>query len=519
MAYGSEVNEIMVMESDAEGNWNPDRRVVYYPNGTAGEVTWPAGRWPGRAGGYVLVAVRPGCTEYFKGLAGVTYVLVPVPRADCPIGPPRLDRYFLQVEVSTDPAAPYVLEKEIPLAGVIDAQLSLGTIFSPRIVKKRTTSGGPATVIPVISLYSRTPGTVIPALETNTNLWRTTNAVSLNGEDSSGSTLKYSLAHLGRADFILLPISESAPPLRLQLSIVAPPALGGSQNQWDERIIEAAHERGIPPQILKGQIRQESPEFKEGEFRYEPCSSDFAEISRGSKLIEKPPYSIYAMDAVLDDDGLADTVDLRNSLYILDRVTGERRHLKHDDTAVTAKEIWTASDVWPRDDEKGRGQKWSRQTCGALNRFLKADAQRTIDDFIDALDFTAQTPVASSYGVMQAMYSTAIGYEWSVPDPENSTQTSQSPRYLRDSAEALAVKRGGSIFVGGTEDVARYIREYGSRQKTPASFASQEDFYDSFKEPLRKYTGGGSSQAEYGVNIVDTYQFDYLPTQPAQVFK
>ena len=60
--------------------------------------------------------------------------------------------------------------------------------------------------------------------------------------------------------------------------------------------------------------------------------------------------------------------------------------------------------------------------------------------------FTAQTPTASSYGVMQAMYETALTYHWSVPDLSNPGTTNQSPRYLRDTQEALQLKNGGSIF-------------------------------------------------------------------------
>ena len=93
----------------------------------------------------------------------------------------------------------------------------------------------------------------------------------------------------------------------------------------------------------------------------------------------------------------------------------------------------------------------------------------------------------------------------------------QSPRYLVDTRESLALPHGGSIFVGGTEDVQRYWDYYGSRSlPDPTSFATQEDFYDSFITPLRMYTGGGV--ANYGTNIVNTYQFDYLPLQLGTIF-
>ena len=171
--------------------------------------------------------------------------------------------------------------------------------------------------------------------------------------------------------------------------------------------------------------------------------------------------------------------------------------------------IWEASDNW-----NGKGQKWSLQDCGALKKFLKSG--KTMADFLDELDtFTAQTPTATSYGVLQVMYEVADTFKWSVADPANPGQTTQSPRYLRDSVEALALKHGGSIFVGTEEDVQRYWDEY---VPTPTKYISQEDFFDSFKEPLRKYTGGGTSQAMYGINIIDMYEYEYLPVQPLTIF-
>ena len=50
----------------------------------------------------------------------------------------------------------------------------------------------------------------------------------------------------------------------------------------------------------------------------------------------------------------------------------------------------------------------------------------------------------------------------------------------------------------------------------PTTFATQEAFYDSFKDPMRLYTGGGVY--DYGINIIDIFQFDYLPVQPLQIF-
>jgi len=511
VVYTADMGSITIMESDAAGDWSRFRPFfVFYPDGTAGELTLPPVRWPEGEGGYIRVETERFCETGYA--SNVQLIKLPLP--DCPIPPTVKDRYFLQFEIATDPATPYIVEREVPSSGVVDAQLALGSVFSPRIVKKRSVNGGIASVIPVVSVYSQPVNRIVPLLETQYNLWDQATTISLSGGESAASTLKYAAVHLGQTDFVMLPVSESLPAVTLHLAIVRPPSLGGSHNEWDRALIDAGHERGIPPQILKGQIRQESPDFRDSEFRYEPCSADFAEISRGARLIDTEPYEFYAMDTPAQEDaGFADTVDLRNALYIIDGGTGERRHITHADAGVTARAIWEASDVWPQNNPDGKGQKWSRQDCGALKTFLR---KHTLDEFLPALEFVAQTPTASSYGVMQAMYSTALAYDWSVADPERTGSISRSPRYLRDTAEALAIKNGGSIFVGGSEDVQRY---WDQNEPNPLTFLSQEDFYDSFKWPLRMYTGGGKSQANYGINIIDTYQFDYLPQQPDVIFK
>ena len=112
-----------------------------------------------------------GCTD-FNGWYDVTYQIIKLaPATDCPVFPPPVsDRYFLQFEIATDPANPYTVEKEIPSTGVVNAQLSLGTIFSPKIVKKHTV-GGVTTVVPLVRVYSQPTSKIEPALETDYNLW------------------------------------------------------------------------------------------------------------------------------------------------------------------------------------------------------------------------------------------------------------------------------------------------------------------------------------------------------------
>lgn len=417
--------------------------------------------------------------------------------------------YFIQMNNSTDPAAPFTMEKKVQSGDTITANVALGTSFGLEFVKKNE-QNGINTVVPVNSSYVVTQQKIAPLLETTYNVFDDSVALSLSGGAGQGTDSRFLATHLGKFAVQLLPLSESGVnPITVNVNVVRPTALGGQHNDWDDAIINAAHETGIPPQILKGQLRQESGSFDRNTFRYEPCSSDFAYMSRGAKKIADAPFKLYAMDGALNDAGLTSTVDLRNKLFILAPGTpAGRRNIQHTDLGVTARNIWEASDNW-----KGHGQKWSQQTCGALNTFLK---KHTMAEFLDELGkFTAQTPTASSYGVMQVMYELVEPFDWSVDDPDNPGQKTKSPRFLRDTVEAMAIKHGGSITIGSEEDVQRYWDQY---VPTPASYPSQEEFFDSFKEPLRKYTGGGKSQWEYGIKIIDTYEYDYLPVQPLTVF-
>ena len=230
------------------------------------------------------------------------------------------------------------------------------------------------------------------------------------------------------------------------------------------------------------------------------------------------------MDGALLISGLQPTIDLRDSLYVPDGTTNKNgnigiRHITPGEKGVTAKNIWIASDSQPSGPNAGEGENWSGQGCGAYKQFIsqKRTPKPTYDEFVDALDFPALTLTASSYGFMQVMWPLVERYKWNVDDPANPGQTTQSPRYLVDSAEAIALKRGGSMLVGSQEDVDRVWNYWGNGGE-PGVFRSTTTFFDSFKDPLRAYTGGGPRSANYGTNIIDIYRFNYPPTAPSQIF-
>ena len=454
--------------------------------------------------------------------------------------------YRVDLTLTTDPSQHDVNAKTITPGTDINAKLALGTIFSVGVSKRTPDpSGGPATITSVASIYTRSADKIAPALETNANLFPDSPVIQLAPDPTTAVTdLTFAAVHLGTLKFTLTPLDVGAPAsVTLNLTIVRPSALGGEHNEWDKAIIDAAHERGVPPQILKGQIRQESPAFSKDELRYEPCSWDWSQISGGQGLISKLPYALYAMDGAVTDSDLVTTIDLRNRYLISDRPGGVfdnslTRFLLHSDKGVTIREIWDANNG-PLSllgyDLGAEDQNWAvldadllsydpdpvmDTSCAALNKYLQT---HTYYEFLSSLKgILAQTPTASSYGVMQVMYGTAVDYpiRWYIPNPNHDipgcptgTTKCQTPRYLRDTAESLALPRGGSLFAGGQRDVQLYATWGPS---APYTFTSEVQFLDSFEEPLRYYTGGGISQ--YGINIVGNYEFKYIPSQPDPLF-
>src|SRR6185369_5100329 len=127
ITYGADVEEINVYRSDAAGNWDSDRRIVWYPDGSAGEAVWAAGQWPGTANGYILVTARPGCGDW-NGLAGVSTQIIHVPSGECPIFPPPTKIYELFSQFQTPGSTPAKFQKTATPS--MRMQVALGTVFS-----------------------------------------------------------------------------------------------------------------------------------------------------------------------------------------------------------------------------------------------------------------------------------------------------------------------------------------------------------------------------------------------------
>jgi hypothetical protein len=371
------------------------------------------------------------------------------------------------------------------------AHFPLGSTFFVQLLKKGTGSD-PDT--PLDATFAIESHNVAPAPEARALF---AGRVAFAYDEGSTGTIKYFQAvHQGTATLKITPTDSTQKPLSLPISIDPPSALGSTRPQFDASLVRVAHEWGVPPQILKGQVRKESA-FRESAYRYEPLSIDFELFSpNGGNRRTTAPYSDYRLRT---SDGLsqgtrliADDIDPRN-LYFIVR-NNVRRNIQAGDELVSCREIY---------EENNARHDWNTPSSQARVNRIRRDPT--------LLDFTAQTPVAASYGWFQVLYGTAISGGWTGINGQ------RNPSYLFDTAANLA-NGGGSVRVAMVRLRAGFIRENGAQGSTPA-FATRQQFDAAWQRALNNYNHnfGAEATRPYGVTILG-YARDYQPVPAGAIF-
>lgn len=168
------------------------------------------------------------------------------------------------------------------------------------------------------------------------------------------------------------------------MDVKRPDSLGSAPNAFDDAIIDNADRYGVPPQLIKAQIHQESTGyFNPQAYRYEP-RYDWERISIGAAkraryLLTTAPYSYYRI-AVPAENGY---------------------------TALAQGALLDPSDISPRNmyslvDSNSNGYYSAWELINANPSQWPNNRPPT------TVDFTAQTTIASSYGLMQIMWPTAL---------------------------------------------------------------------------------------------------------------
>ena len=337
----------------------------------------------------------------------------------------------------------------------------------------------------------------------------------------------FQAVHVGKALVRIRPTDRDKWRHDIEVEVeVYPNQIGGlgPDHTQHERIVTLANARGIPPQLIKGHISNES-DWNRMAYRYEPLSWDWVHLSSAlnaptcnygaGDLLRQPGYSRYAFPngAMLrENDRLGRTLNYprRNAsrpplppLRVTDATTHLRRPLTSDpdDDQYTAREIYRVNDAI---------QGWSR--------VAKACLVEHTNDQPDPLAFPAQTGLASSYGFYQVMYSLAVDLKWpGVVDPTHPitpAAAAKNPSYLWDTDENLALERGGSLELGSGKVVIEWVSKNGSAQAVDANFAHYGQFLESFKKAIQRFNPGSG---EYS-NHVLAKAAPYTPTITQAIF-
>ncbi|MGH7488364.1 MAG: hypothetical protein ACREMY_22620, partial [bacterium] len=254
---------------------------------------------------------------------------------------------------------------------------------------------------------------------------------------------RFLAVHLGTQTIQVLATAASVPPVTLTVEVVPPTKLGTTSNEQDYYLTMVAHNTGIVPQLVKGQVLQEGDDFKVDTFRYEPCGEDIQRVMGGpQKAFTDDYYKPFRLDDAIGFNIFPDQHDQLDprSKYSIVRVNQttnrpEDRRVSNADRNVTARELWDDNDA------KHVHENWTVY-CGA-----------EMADEINApgstkLDFVAQTVLASSYGLQQVMWHEAVRTDlWdgvASRDTFGNTIHVKAPWYLFDRPEYINVG-GGSV--------------------------------------------------------------------------
>jgi hypothetical protein len=390
--------------------------------------------------------------------------------------------------------------------GAINAYFPLGSTFFIKLLQPDSTGNLTA----VESSFSLEAATISPNTG-GASLFATSAVIEFNPAASDVSK-SFEAVHLGSVILDIDPVDTSIPSVEVTIVINTPASLGNAPNTFDAGLITLGHSRGIPPHILKGDVRQEAgPNFNPKAYRYEPLSVDCPLISGGQNLRTKPPYSLYRLATsnglAQGTDILTDDISPRSIYYIVvtapcssqcvtacDTTTQKcniRRLISDTDQLVPALAIFQANDATQR------WSYWSPKRSSAC------------------LTFTAQTPLAASFGLLQLLYSTAQGYGWA------GINGHRNPSYLFDTPSNLAAG-GGSLDPASGYLRRQYLTANPTVSQTAPHFNGVSDFTNAWVRALNDYNHSSPTCPPpptpcYGTSVLN-FSGRYTPVRSSNIF-
>jgi soluble lytic murein transglycosylase-like protein len=272
-------------------------------------------------------------------------------------------------------------------------------------------------------------------------------------------------------------------------------ALGASHPEFDDLLMKFADRNGVPPQLLKAQIQNES-NFNPRAFRYEPVSVDFGQIAAMSfRLLSNKPFRPWAL-AQSSDCSNAHIFFPQGAQLDLTTEDGNARSqyaLSRDGKGdplcrmTNANQVTNPKPIIPQDtltamenifytNDNNQGvNNWEAVSIRA-SKGRNSSVQRFYDYQVDNAQFTAQTVLASSYGLHQILYTTAV-----------------SMRYVDKNGIGLSP---GNLFRPsisldlGTQYIATQFRNTDGAENL--DYANTNDLLSQFAPALRAFNAGSS---------------------------
>jgi hypothetical protein len=340
---------------------------------------------------------------------------------------------YVRLTDETPGLSPSFAQKETS-SGALRAHVALGAVFTLGLVERQ---GPLEPEQPVVSGFTSRSAVLSAApVPVDFGAIDPTEAVTPFATPGPRTTQRYLAAHLGTQAISILPLSGSGPTVNVEVVVEPPTAIGAGPTTWDDRIVRYAHLHGIPPQVIKGVMQQET-HFKPTSYRYEPFTTDWDLFSpHGNSQLEQEPYSHYRMESGTLQRGTkvssADR-DVRNEYDIRRAGDAAVRRVHSGDTNVTAYELYRYNDYEAEGVSPRRDMRWYEILSNPTRRAAIAENPS------EALKFTAQTTVAASYGIMQILYSSAVAVNW-----KGDREGNKNPTLLFDTPENLE-RDGGSI--------------------------------------------------------------------------
>ena len=394
------------------------------------------------------------------------------------------------------------LVKTLPRTSQVSANYPLGATFFARLERKQGESW-----VPILTSAELSNATVTDKNTLETTALFPAHPVIAYNQNAREKEKIFQGIHYGTALITLVSNDPKFPRVTMKVTINAPARLGqgqyvddrgATQNvnyDYDSIINLRAHRTGIPPQWIKAQIEQEA-NFNPTAYRYELRTRDWQMVQDASHPYHHSgsPFVNYRMGdgAQLCNPAKVpgvptggcrfsdlDDISPRGRYRILDPVTQQPRNIVAADGVVTIRQIVDA--------DNGRYGWFPPSPTPVVP---KPGGRRRAVRHPDPLNVPAQTTIASSYGLLQLVYTDMIDrpMRWQGIDGR------YNPTLFFDTKKNHD-RGGGSLVIGSRLATLKWGRT--NPDPVNPSYAAPANFAADLRDMYIEYNG----RAGYGAEV------------------